>query len=172
MGVELTDFPDFIAYNMGDIDLPQLLQSISLNISKNGFNSSTIPTFLRTFCAGELISALPPNLVMSLFKCFAEDRCKYLDAKFVDKSDKQIIITFSKENTRNGNVVINSPIVLRDDPVIHIKQRKPLELTTSSPSLTENPSKNVRIERSQSLSEGFVATQECKQSYIETASRT
>jgi len=90
---------------MTESEIPVSLRNISLDISKNGFNSSTMPNFIRTYCAGELMASLPPALTMRLFKSFYENRCKYLNVEFLDSSDNKMLITFDKNTDKKKSEV-------------------------------------------------------------------
>lgn len=80
------------------VNFANILQSISADISTSGYHTSSIPNYLKTFLAGELLSSLPRNLVEKLFQVYHENRCKYVECKFLNQTETEVLIKFTRSD--------------------------------------------------------------------------
>jgi len=79
-------------------DLRGLSLSVACEISKSGYTHTSVPPILKSFCADELITVLPRCLSTKLFSVYAKNQCKFMEARFLNNSETEMIISFDPKS--------------------------------------------------------------------------
>jgi len=87
-------------------NLSTLLHDIAKDLSEYGYTNSSVPTYLKTYLAGELLNVLPRAFVDRCFEIYFENKCRYVDCKFINGSDdNEVSFVFNDQimGTNNNN---------------------------------------------------------------------
>merc|ERR1739847_260780 len=114
--------PDSTKVTNMQVDLRNLLTYIACEISRNGWGAAAAPSYLKTFCAGEVMAALPRALTTKLFAVYAKNQCKFMESRFLDAAEHEMLLKFEQQqqlaSPAAAAATVATPVVVNHEDMV------------------------------------------------------
>ena len=147
-------------------NLSTLLLDIAKDLSEYGYANSSVPIYLKTYLAGELLNVLPRAFVDRCFEIYFENKCRYVDCKFVNGSnDNEVAFVFNHNQSGDLRSSYSQRMIQNYQPyqdylpTTNRSNKSPVNLYKSPISSTNQPKKSCLTCTNQNDSSSILSPQ-------------